>query len=249
MSRLPVWIGFDRKEEEVYRVASASLQNTTPQAAVMPLVQDLLRAHGYYTRTKDSRAATDFSLTRFLVPWLSDRQGWAIFVDCDFLFTRDVIARLDPILDDSKAVMVVKHRYTPKHTDKMGGSTQHIYPRKNWSSFMVWNLEHEANQVLDPAIVNSADPSWLHQFKWLDDSEIGALPIEFNFLVGEYDPPEKNADILTAPTNLTPTCLHYTLGIDVFAPPTRDYTLLWAATKEKMLKHHKPTTAGAREIH
>jgi hypothetical protein len=38
-------------------------------------------------------AATEFSLTRFLTPYLADSDGWVLFVDCDFLFTTD-IARL-----------------------------------------------------------------------------------------------------------------------------------------------------------
>jgi lipopolysaccharide biosynthesis glycosyltransferase len=229
---IPFYIGYDSREDVVYQVARMSLQQT-PLANVIPLVQDSLRAHRIYTRERDSRAATDFSLTRFLVPYLAGNEhDWAIFADCDFLFTRDVCAALEPCLDDSKAVMVVKHDYQPKNRTKMGGLPQYTYPRKNWSSFIVWNLRHEANDALDASVVNSADPSWLHQFQWLDESEIGALPLDFNFLVGEYDPIEDPS--IEEPTKRTPTCLHYTLGIGPYVPPVQDYAKLWESFRRKL---------------
>lgn len=229
----PFYIGYDSREDIVYQVARMSLAKS-PQANVIPLVQDSLRAHRLYTRERDSRAATDFSLTRFLVPYLASGTGpWAVFADCDFLFTRDVLAGLEPYLDESKAVLVVKHDYEPRSTTKMGGLTQFKYPRKNWSSFIVWNLLHEANDALDASVVNTADPSWLHQFQWLDDHEIGDLPIDFNFLVGEYEPDEK-ADGEEV-TSMTPTCLHYTLGIGPYVPPVQDYAKLWEAHRRRFL--------------
>lgn len=41
----------------------------------------------------------------------------------------------------------------------------------------------------------------LHRFTWLHDSQIGELPVEWNFLVGEYELPEK-----------VPANIHWTLG-------------------------------------
>ena len=225
-------MGYDAREDLVYQVARASLLQT-PGVEVIPLVQDSLRAHRIYTRDVDRRAATDFSLTRFLVPYLAGTEDqWVFFSDCDFLFTRDLGQALPEHLDDSKAVMVVKHRYQPKTFTKMGGMQQFPYPRKNWSSFIAWNLHHEANQTLDAAVVNAAEPGWLHQFQWLDDAEIGELPQQFNFLVGEFTP-EQGADTLTAPTSRTPTCLHYTLGIGPFVPPVKDYEPLWNEYRKK----------------
>lgn len=237
---IPFYIGYDSREDVVYQVARMSLSQT-PQANVIPIVQDALRAHRIYTRERDSRAATDFSLTRFLVPYLAGQEHeWAIFADCDFLFTRDVLKALEPFLDDSKAVMVVKHDYEPRTLTKMGGVTQHMYRRKNWSSFIVWNLRHEANDVLDASVVNSAEPSWLHQFQWLDNEEIGELPADFNFLVGEYQPQEDAS--IEEPTPRTPTCLHYTLGIGPYVPPVQDYAKLWESYRRKLVgwKHLSP---------
>jgi hypothetical protein len=68
------------------------------------------------------------------------------------------------------------------------------------------------------------------------------LPRGLNFLVGEYNPPEAGADRLTEPTAQTPTCLHYTLGVGVFAAPTQDYVPLWMAARrryEKALDHER----------
>jgi len=230
------FIGYDKREDIVFKVAKDSLYRTTQDAEVVPLVQDFLRATGYYEREADERAATDFSLTRFLVPALcSFEEIWAVFADCDFLFTRDVITAMLPHLDERLPLHCVKHNYTPRTERKMGGKRQHRYPRKNWSSFMVFNCGHEANRVLTPAVVSAAEPSWLHQFQWLDDAEIGDLPIDLNFLVGEYDPKEDAAHIV-APTKMTPTCLHYTLGIGVFDPPTQDYAALWKQAQHTYLE-------------
>lgn len=227
-------LGFDRREEIVYKVARHSLLKTTPSADIMPLVQDQLRAWGIYDR-EDSRAATDFSLTRFLVPQLMHYEGWAVFADCDFLFTRNVIDRLAQHLDRKYPLFCVKHNYEPKSDLKMDGKRQWKYPRKNWSSFMVFNCGHEANRVLHSGVINVATASWLHQFGWLDNYEIGELPTDFNFLVGEYEAPDGElAAQITKHTALTPTCLHYTLGIGAFEPPTQDYVKLWEAERDQM---------------
>lgn len=224
---MKAYLGYDAREDIVFKVAKDSLQRTTPAADIRALVQDNLRAWGYYDRKPDENAATGFSLTRFLVPCLMEHeQAWAIYADCDFLFTRNVFERLMPHLNEAVPLYCVKHNYVPKTQTKMGGKPQHHYPRKNWSSFMVFNCGHEANALLTPAVVNAAEPGWLHQMRWLDGYEIGELPAEFNFLVGEYTPPEDAAGLM-APTHRTPTCLHYTLGIGVFNPPVQDYANLW----------------------
>jgi hypothetical protein len=224
----PFFIGFDRRETVVYQVAAHTLRRSTPAALVYPLVQDLLRAEGLYDR-EDTQASTDFSLTRFLVPQLSGFRGWAVFSDCDFLFTRDVMNKLRTYARWHLPLNVVKHDYTPRSETKMGGRTQHKYPRKNWSSFMLFNCEHSANRLLTAATVNKMPPAWLHQFEWLDGYEIGELPIDMNFLVGEYPSPDAEADTLVEPSLTTPTCLHYTLGIGPYKPPVKDYAALWQA--------------------
>lgn len=198
---LKVFIGWDSREDIAYQVCRHSiLRHTKAQIPVIPIKLPDLRDKGIYTRDVDQRASTEFSLTRFLTPFLAGENGWSIFVDCDFVFTRDVTSILEG-LDPSKAVYVVKHDYEPNHTTKMDGQVQTTYPRKNWSSFILFNNAHPKVRELTPDVVNSQTPAYLHRFAWLDDEDIGALDLEWNFLVGEYPKPAK-----------LPMCVHYTNG-------------------------------------
>jgi lipopolysaccharide biosynthesis glycosyltransferase len=95
--------------------------------------------------------------------------GWALFCDCDFLFLDD-IAKLNEYLDPSKAVLCVKHDYTPKATVKMDGKVQTNYPRKNWSSFMLFNCEHPSTKTLTPDVINSQTGAYLHRMQWAADA-------------------------------------------------------------------------------
>jgi hypothetical protein len=184
---LQVFCGWDPREEIAWEVCRYSILSRTDSAevTVRPLVQDELRAQGLYTRPVDTKASTEFSLTRFLTPVLAGKQGYAVYVDCDFLFLadiRDVIGEID----ESMAVSVVKHDYVPREGVKMDGKPQYQYPRKNWSSFMVFNLGHPAVRKLNTSVINGAHPSFLHRLLWLDDAEIGSLDKGWNYLEGWY---------------------------------------------------------------
>lgn len=220
--KLAVYIGYDPKEDEAWEVARHSLlRHSSANLGVYKLKQDFLRECGLYLRLKDNRASTEFSLTRFLTPYLADNYEWAIFVDCDFLFTADIYKIFDEISDE-KAVYVVKHNYTPKNDVKMDGAKQSIYPRKNWSSFILFNLSHPGLSILTPRYVNNAEPSTLHQFKWLKDEEIGELNLKWNFLEGEYPLPEE-----------TPYAIHYTNGGPWFKEwKNVDYGDLWRMERQ-----------------
>lgn len=151
-----------------------------------------------------------------------------MFVDCDFLFTGDITA-LIASLDPAKAVYVVQHEYTPQQTVKMDGKTQTQYPRKNWSSMMLFNGRHPDVKALTPDVVNTAEPAYLHRFNWIkNDDDIGALDREWNFLVGEYEAPAK-----------VPSAIHYTNGgpwfpnwVDV------DYGPQWIEERDQMLAEY-----------
>lgn len=88
----------------------------------------------------------------------------------------------------------------------MDGVVQTVYPRKNWSSMVLYNCGHVKNRVLSPEVVNSQTGSYLHRFKWLNDDEIGSLPFVWNFLVGHNKVDENDL------TNTFPKAVHYTLG-------------------------------------
>jgi len=181
-----IFIGYDSREDIAYQVARASLlKHTSIPLEITPIVQSELRQRGVYQRETDTLAATEFSFTRFLTPYLAGYKGWALFCDCDFLFRGDIAAITD-YMDGTKAVLCVPHEYRPTEAVKMDGKAQHQYPKKNHSSFMLLNCEHPQVKALTPDVVNSETGMYLHQFKWLTDDVIGSLPIAFNYLEGWY---------------------------------------------------------------
>ena len=184
MNPLRVFVGWDSREDVAYQVCKRSLESSSSiPVEVSPIRQQDLRSRGLYTRGSDPLSSTEFSFTRFLTPYLAGYEGWAVFVDCDFLFRRDIAGILD-YLDPSKALYCVKHEYAPPETVKMDGQQQTQYPRKNWSSFMLINCGHEQVRRLTPAVVNTANGLFLHRFNWLTDDVIGALPMTWNYLEG-----------------------------------------------------------------
>lgn len=179
----PVYVGYDSREDLAYEVCKYSLEKHSPNIEVIPLKQSALRAEEKYWRHADPLSSTEFTFTRFLVPHLTGYEGWAIFCDCDFVWTTDVeelISQADP----KYAVMVVKHNHTPPEGTKMDGCKQTTYPRKNWSSMILWNCSHPSNQRLTLDLVNSESGQFLHRFNWLEDHEIGELSAEWNWLAG-----------------------------------------------------------------
>ena len=203
---MKVFVGYDIREDIAFQVCEYSIHKHQPVAQVIALKQAELRESGVYTRAVDPLSSTEFTFTRFLVPYLADYKGWALFVDCDFVFTADV-AELFAKADDRYAVMVVKHDYTPKEGLKMDGCKQLPYPRKNWSSAILWNCAHPANKQMTPDTMNTQTGQYLHRFQWLDDTEIGELDPEWNWLAGWYHEPRDGA----------PKAIHYTEGGPWFA--------------------------------
>jgi lipopolysaccharide biosynthesis glycosyltransferase len=196
------YIGYDSKEDIAYRVCKQSLfAKSKIKINVKSLKLYELIAKNYYTRAVDPLASTEFTYSRFLIPALMNYQGWAVFCDCDFLFFED-ISLLFNSLEGDKAVYCVKHDYKPKEKHKMDGQKQTIYPRKNWSSLIVFNCSHPSNKKLSLDLVNSASGSFLHQFKWLKNDEIGSLDERWNWLEGWTS---KN-------NNKNPYAVHFTRG-------------------------------------
>jgi len=214
---MKVFVGYDKKEHDAYEVCKHSILKYHPDAQVISIVQQHLRDIGVYWREVDSLGSTEFTFTRFLVPALMNFQGWAIFCDCDFLWTADIQELFD-LRDDKYAVMVVKHDYTPSNKTKMDDQHQHLYPRKNWSSMVLWNCSHPSNRQLTPDLVNSASGQFLHRFQWLPDDHIGELDKEWNWLVNWY----------TATDSNIPKAIHFTEGGPWLAEySTCEYSNLW----------------------
>ena len=184
IEKLFFYIGYDSKEDIAYRVCKQSITNTASKKInIKSLKLYELVAKNFYTRAVDPLASTEFTYSRFLVPALMNYRGWAIFCDCDFLFFEDIFLLLDT-LKDNKALYCVKHEYAPKEKHKMDGQQQTIYPRKNWSSLIIYNCEHPSNKKLTIDLVNSESGSYLHQFRWLKDEEIGSIDERWNWLEG-----------------------------------------------------------------
>jgi len=200
---MKVFVGYDTREDIAYQVCKHSLEARNKDVIVKPLIQSKLREAGWYTRPVDKLASTEFTFTRFLIPELTNFNGWALFCDSDIIFLNDVKELFDQA-DDKYAVMCVKHDYTPKEGIKMDGQTQTVYPRKNWSSVMLVNCGHPSNAKLDMDLVN--DPNitgaYLHRFSWLPDEEVGEFSHEWNWLTDWY---KEGIDG-------TPKALHYTEG-------------------------------------
>ena len=201
---LRIYIGWDSREDIAYQVAKLSIEETASvPVEIIPLKQGKLKKRGWYWRSKDVLGSTEFTFTRFLVPALTGYTGWALFIDCDFVALDDV-KKLFDLRDEKYAVMCAQHDYTPKEGFKMDGQAQLAYPRKNWSSMMLFNCSHPSNKALSPEMVNDPDidGKYLHRFSWLKDSEVGAITHEWNWLVGWYK----------EPTDGKPKFLHYTEG-------------------------------------
>jgi lipopolysaccharide biosynthesis glycosyltransferase len=204
MQVIRVFIGFDSKEEVAYHVLTASiLRHTSMPVQFTPVALSVLK--GIFHREKNPLQSTEFSFSRFLVPYLSGYEGWSIFMDCDML-VRDDIAKLWKLRDSNFAVMCVQHEHNPIGDVKFQGKVQTRYDRKNWSSVMLMN--NAKCKSLTPDYVETASGLDLHRFRWLKDEEIGAIPSRWNHLV-DYDP-QLSLDQISN--------LHYTEGGPYFAP-------------------------------
>jgi lipopolysaccharide biosynthesis glycosyltransferase len=175
------------------------IRHATRPISIIPLALNLL--HGYHETHADG--SNQFIYSRFLVPWLQHWSGWAIFMDGDMVVQSD-ITQLWDLREFDKDVMVVKHDYKTKLKEKYLGSPNQDYPRKNWSSVVLWNCSNFPNRLLTPEFVQQKPGSFLHRFAWLDNDRIGSLPLEWNWLPDEYG------------ANPNAKLLHYTLGTPCF---------------------------------
>ena len=193
-------VGFDQREAVAYHTFVQSvIENASTPVRFMPLDIKSLKVYNE-THTDGSN---DFIYSRFLVPYLMNFKGWAIYADGDMICVED-IKKLWDLRDKKYAVQVVQHDYKTKVTKKYWGNKNENYPRKNWSSLVIWNCEHEKHKILSPNFIQNQTGSFLHRFHWLNDDEIGNINKKWNWLAMEY---EEKKDI-----NL----IHYTIGTPCF---------------------------------
>ena len=216
-----IFVGYDPREHDAYRVLEYTAHTQSSKVInVYPIRQDVMRRMGLYRRawmlgsshlpeqtTEDDRwsrdmfdkrpFATDFSFTRFLVPFLNRLEGWALYMDCDMFFREDPIDLFESYCDPKYALYCVKHNHTQasEEATKMYGNPQYQYSRKNWSSIMLFNCEHEAHNNLTVDDINTKPGRWLHNLQWLSDDVIGELPERWNWLDG-HSSENINADVV-----------------------------------------------------
>jgi len=216
-----IYIGYDPRESVAfYTLAHSISRRSSAPISITPLAQSQLK--GIYRRARGPTESTEFSLTRFLVPALSEYRGWSIFMDCDMLCRADIAELLaETEKQRDKAVLVCKHDYVPKTSRKFLDQVQTKYVRKNWSSVMLFN--NERCRALTADYVNSASGLDLHRFAWMEEAAIGELPLEWNWLVGEYD------------YNPRAKIVHFTIGGPYFdAYRDCDYSDEWFTEFESM---------------
>lgn len=203
-----IYVGYDSREVDAYNVLKyTAIKFSSKPINVYPIDQDILRRIGLYRRAwmlgsshkpypknkKDHQHidlfdkrpfSTDFSFTRFLIPFLNRLSGWALYIDCDMYFRSDPIELFNKYKDENKAIYCVKHNYEPSEKIKMYGARQVKYSRKNWSSLVLYNCEHKSHNNLTIDDINTKPGRWLHNFLWLKDNEIGSISENWNWLEG-----------------------------------------------------------------
>ena len=206
-----LFVGYDEREALAYHVFCQSvLEKSSQPVAFIPLHLGLLA--GYKEKHRDGTNA--FIYSRFLVPWMMKYHGWAIFADSDMLVVEDIASIRPP----EEAVAVVKHpdykAWPRKYCGTPMESQNPSYPRKNWSSFIVWNCSHPDNKVLTPEFVEGKAGEYLHRFGWCNPE---ALDPRWNRLVNEQ--------VFTDVFNY-----HFTLGVPGIPHYSKDQgSDLWKA--------------------
>jgi lipopolysaccharide biosynthesis glycosyltransferase len=219
--KINIVIGFDQREAIAYHTFTQSIiEKSSVPVRFTPLAINTLQ--GYEESHKDR--SNEFIYSRFLTPYLNNFHGWAIFADGDMICQAD-IKELWDLRDESKALMVVKHDYITKVNRKYLGNINENYPRKNWSSLILWNCGHPKHKILTPDFIAHQSGQFLHRFSWLDNDDIGDLPKEWNWLAIEY------------PINNSAKIIHYTLGTPCFKDyKNTDMADIWHKTQEKVLQ-------------
>lgn len=188
MKPFKIFIGYDPREKIAFHVLSQSIiENSSIPVSISPI--NLKNLKKFYKRKKRIKDSTEFSISRFLTPYLSNYKDYSLFVDCDFIIKEDVAKLLKIVKSNPKKVLwCVKHNYIPKSKLKFLNEKQLTYNKKNWSSFVVYN--NKKCKILTPIFIEKANGLYLHQFKWTKDELIGSLPKEWNILVGEQKIPK-----------------------------------------------------------
>jgi len=161
---LHIFIGMDERQPLAYTVCRSSIER---HASNRVLIEPLQLKFMPITR----RGLTQFTFSRYLVPWLMHYHGQGVFMDADIIVRGDIYELADLAQRTDAPVSVVKgvHRF-------------------EWPSMMVFN--NSKCKVLTPDFIEKDQPQKLN---WAE--KIGEMPREWNHCVG-YDEPNPNAKLI-----------------------------------------------------
>ena len=224
MNAIKIFMGFDRPSRiPAYVLTDSILENSSIPVEFVFLHKGTLK--DFFTRPKSDLDSTEFSISRFLVPYLCEYQGWALFIDNDMIVEGDV-AELHKLMSGNHSVRCTKHNQIVKNDRKFLGERQSKYNMKNWTSVMIFN--NERCQALTPKYVNNANGLDLHQFKWLESlEEIGDIPLEWNYLA--------DVESIGQEEITQPKLVHYTEGGPFYSTtPNCQYAENWLKVYERV---------------
>lgn len=210
-----VFVGFDPRQPVAAQVLIHSIYaRASKPVSITPLVLSQLPI----TR----RGLTDFTYSRFLVPYLCDFKDYAVFMDSDVLCLGDVqemvaTGLMEQIVSGEPAsVWVVPHGMAFERP-----------------SVMVFNNE-ECKALTPEFVQDSKNP--LFPLEWA--KRVGHLPKEWNHLVG-YDPPNPDAKVI-----------HFTQGIPCW-PETEasEFCKEWRAEAGKTISTVSFDELMGRSVH
>lgn len=233
-----IFVGYDPREAVAYHVCCNSIiRHSSKPVVIHPIalrnIKEYKEEHNVESGLTKTNPTNQFIFSRFLVPYLmgyGHHGQAALFIDGDMIFRDDPI-KLFNEFDSQMAVQVVKHNYKTKSTKKYLNQDNLDYPRKNWSSVILWNCKHARHKKLTPEFISKATGQYLHRFEWVEDDRIGDLPVEWNWLPDEYG------------VNDNAKLLHWTLGTPCFLDP--EYSMANMASewhREKLLTDYSIQT-------
>ncbi|MCJ0829604.1 hypothetical protein MN869_14235 [Acinetobacter sp. NIPH1876] len=210
MGTIHVFIGYDINETIAYHVCCESLiRHSSKPLAIHPLYSKALPTLASVQFPSNYPPSNQFIFSRFLVPYLMEYSGIALFLDGDMVINNDIVDLFSKFQStDDWAVKVVKHDYKTSSSEKFKGATNLDYPRKNWSSVILWNCSHPSNRTLTPDYIDQTTGAFLHRFSWLNNQQIGELEKGWNVLADE-----ENQEISPSKQYI----YHYTLGTPCFS--------------------------------
>ena len=118
-----IFIGYDSREKIASDVCEFSIKKRSSEKIKINLLKiEELRKQNIYQRNEDKLSSTEFTFSRFLIPYLMNYKTWALFCDFDFLWLDD-ITKLFNLKNENFAVMCCQHDYKPINDVKMDEKT------------------------------------------------------------------------------------------------------------------------------